>query len=154
MNDITVARMESADIPAVEAIARDCFTEAWTVEGFRSELTSSHAIPLVARRAGEVVGFLCAAVVYDEGTINLIAARRDCRGQGIASAMLDELFAQGRERGAAFFTLEVRESNQTAIRFYQKHGFEPVGRRRNFYTQPCEDALLYTVRFPAEGGTD
>lgn len=139
--------MEAADVSAVERLAHCCLAEAWTAEGFLADVENPKAIPLTARRNGEVVGFLCATVICGEGSIALIATREDLRGQGIASALLEKLFLLGREQGADWFTLEVRASNRAAIGFYRKHGFQPVGRRRDFYTAPREDALLYTFYF-------
>lgn len=138
--------MESGHVAAAAALAQECFTEAWSEEGFRSDVDNSYAIPLAALRGEELVGFLCGFLIYGEGTIRLLAVKPQYRCSGIASAMLQALLEEGQKQRAEYFTLEVRESNRDAIRFYEGHGFEPAGRRRDFYTQPREDALLYTRR--------
>lgn len=144
--ELRICRMEAAHVAAAAALAEECFTEAWSEEGFQSDVDNSHAIPLVALCGTVLAGFLCGFLIYGEGTIRLLAVQPRYRRQGIASALLQALLEEGQKQRAEYFTLEVRESNRDAIRFYEGHGFEPAGRRRDFYTQPREDALLYTRR--------
>ena len=86
-------------------------------------------------------------MVLDEGYINNVAVREEYRKQGIASALLDVFIRFGKAHQLAFLTLEVRASNAAAIALYQKHGFEQVGRRKNYYEDPKEDAILMTLTF-------
>ena len=89
-------------------------------------------------------------MVLDEGYIDNVAVRPDCRRQGIASALLGafERFAQAH---LAFLTLEVRASNTPAIALYEAHGFVREGVRKNYYTNPREDAVIMTRRFEGNG---
>ena len=88
-----------------------------------------------------------AKILLDEGYITNVAVRPECRRQGIAGKLLDVFlnFAQGNR--LAFLTLEVRASNEAAIILYGRHGFRGVGRRRNYYEHPREDAIIMTREF-------
>ena len=86
-------------------------------------------------------------LVLDEGYIGNVAVTPGHRRQGVGDALLAALTALGRERGLAFLTLEVRESNLPARRLYEKHGFRPAGCRRGYYSRPREDAILMTLEF-------
>ena len=83
--------------------------------------------------------------MLDEGYITNVAVSPDFRRQGIARALIEALLAKARENGLAFVTLEVRESNAPAIALYTGAGFEPVGKRKNFYSNPTENAVLMTI---------
>ena len=114
----------------------------------RDELDNMSASFIVAEaNNGRAIGYAGLTVVLDEGYINNVAVRSQFRKNGVASALLDVFirFAQAHE--LAFLTLEVRASNEAAIALYKKHGFEEVGRRKNYYEDPKEDALLMTRYF-------
>lgn len=96
---------------------------------------------------GTILGYAGLTVVLDEGYINNIAVREEYRKQGIASALLDVFVRFAQAHQLAFLTLEVRASNSAAIALYQKHGFERVGERKNYYEAPKEDAILMTRTF-------
>ena len=101
---------------------------------------------LAAVLGEEVVGFAGMQQVLDEGYITNIAVAESCRRQGLGRAMLGALIDHCRESGASFLTLEVRQANAPAIALYESMGFLPEGRRKNFYRQPTEDAILMTKR--------
>ena len=101
---------------------------------------------LAAVLGEEVVGFAGMQQVLDEGYITNIAVAESCRRKGLGRAMLGALIDHCRESGASFLTLEVRQSNAPAIALYESMGFLPEGRRKNFYRQPTEDAILMTKR--------
>lgn len=117
-----------------------------------SELQNPPAVYLVAEGDdGTVLGYAGMHCVLDEGYITNVAVLPARRKEGVASAILLKLLARARLRGLQFLTLEVRESNTPAISLYEKFGFAPVGRRKNYYTEPTEDALLLFRELP-EGG--
>ncbi len=89
-----------------------------------------------------VVGFCAFWLVFDEVHINNVAIRPAWRGQGIGTALLEHVFAAGGELGARRATLEVRASNAGARRLYARLGFQETGIRRNYYTNPIEDAVI------------
>ena len=85
--------------------------------------------------------------MLDEGYINNVAVRPDCRRMGIATALLEALRRQGLEKGLSFLTLEVRESNRGARALYAGLGFAEAGQRRGYYLHPKEDAIIMTLEF-------
>ena len=139
--------MRRDDLPEVLAIESLSFSEPWTEEMFLHELLPdgiSHV--LVARpdaRLGpRIAGFLCAWIVSGELHINNLAVHPIYRRRGVASQLLEEMLRRAKERGAKAGHLEVRASNEAAKRLYQQYGFKTVGRRRNYYDHPREDAIL------------
>jgi ribosomal-protein-alanine N-acetyltransferase len=97
-----------------------------------------------------VLGYAGLETVLDEGYITNIAVRPDARRQGVASALLGVFLRFSGAHKLSFLTLEVRESNAAAIALYAGHGFSAVGRRKNYYDDPREDAVLMTHHFPDE----
>ncbi|MDE6108054.1 MAG: ribosomal protein S18-alanine N-acetyltransferase, partial [Oscillospiraceae bacterium] len=93
-----------------------------------------------------VLGYAGLHAVMDEGYLDNIAVREDYRGNGIADDLMDVFVRFGREH-LSFLTLEVRPSNEPAIQLYYKHGFAQVGRRKDYYRHPKEDAIIMTLEF-------
>lgn len=111
------------------------------------ELFNPTASFIVAEGAeGEVLGYAGLHVVLDEGYIDNVAVRPSCRRQGIGDRLLD-VFCRFGQAHLAFLTLEVRPSNKAAVALYCKHGFQEAGRRKDYYQDPTEDALLLTRTF-------
>ena len=96
---------------------------------------------------GAVLGYVSLSWVLDEGYINNVAVRPDCRRMGIATALLEALRRQGLEKGLSFLTLEVRERNRGARALYAGLGFAEAGQRRGYYLHPKEDAIIMTLEF-------
>jgi len=138
-----------ADLSAVVAIERVSFADPWPVRALLTELQPDRLrCPLVAEAAGEVAGYLLAWRVADQLHILNLAVRPDLRRTGIATALLQASLEKARARGLAEATLEVRPSNQAALAFYRRHGFVQTGRRRRYYADTGEDALIMTVPLP------
>ena len=95
----------------------------------------------------QVVGYAGLQVVLDEGYITNVAVRPECRRQGIASKLLQVFLDFAEANQLAFLTLEVRASNYDAIALYGTRGFRSVGRRKNYYEHPKEDAIIMTKEF-------
>lgn len=118
----------------------------WGYDAYKRELLKNpNSVMLVARslQPGQrVLGFLAGWIVEDELHINNIAAHPAYRRVGIGRGLLEETVSVGRRRGAAFVLLEVRASNEAAQQLYRKMGFETIGRRRDYYRAPTEDALV------------
>lgn len=146
---IEIVRMTPALCPGVHAVENACLADPWSLEAFVQELDNPHSTTLAAVEEGVVVGFVNVHLICGECSLNNIAVSAPYRRRGTASLLLKALIAEMRDR-AEFITLEVRVSNDPAIALYQKFGFEPVGRRRNFYAHPTEDALLMTLTFAKE----
>ena len=145
---VRIVPMTADHLDAVTALERICFSDPWSRSLLAAELDNGLSAFLVALDSeGQVAGYAGLQVILDEGTVTNIAVRPDCRRRGVASQLLQVFldFAQGNR--LAFLTLEVRASNAPAIALYEKHGFAAVGRRKNYYDAPKEDAILMTLEF-------
>ena len=136
-------------VPAVAAIEKECFSTPWSEAMLAEELDNLCASYLVAvtDETQEVLGYAGLQVAADEGYITNVAVREQYRGQGVASELLAVFLRFAKANHLAFLTLEVRASNTPAIQLYMKHGFAQVGRRKNYYDSPKEDAILMTLEF-------
>jgi len=146
-----IRRMKEEDLPAVRAIEVQSFTNPWSDNTFRGEIqNTSFSFPMVVVRRpgnpvvadGEVVGYVIFWMIGDDVQVNNVAVRPDCRGLGLGDAMMRYAIAKVRGAGATFMTLEVRQSNTPALGLYRKLGFEVLGTRKNYYTNPDEDARV------------
>ncbi len=134
------------DVPALLAIEQEAASAAhWTREQYAGLVESG--IVLLAEEAGNISGFVCAKAVAGNWEIENMVVAKKGRWRGIGSGLLDELLRRVRNQAGAAVWLEVRESNQPARRLYEKHGFRETGRRRRYYGDPVEDAVLYEFRF-------
>lgn len=142
---MTIETMREEHLTALAALEKVCFSEPWSAQSLREELDNPAALFLVAKReTGEVLGYVGCQTVLDEGYITNVAADPAARRQGVGRALVAALLEHACVRGLSFVTLEVRVSNAPAIALYEQAGFRPVGTRRNYYSAPCEDALLMT----------
>ena len=145
---VRIVPMNSDHLDEVAELERICFSTPWSRNMLAEELDNALSAFLVALDArGRVAGYAGLQVVLDEGYITNVAVRPDCRRQGVASQLLQVFldFAQGNR--LAFLTLEVRASNYDAIALYGSRGFRSVGRRKNYYEHPREDAVIMTKEF-------
>ncbi|MDD3193182.1 MAG: ribosomal protein S18-alanine N-acetyltransferase [Oscillospiraceae bacterium] len=143
--DYRLLPMEKRHLSALAALERICFSDPWSEDAFLSELDNPGSHFMVAQdAAGTVLGYLGLHHVLDEGYIANIAVDPLFRRQGIGSALLTDAQRFACRTGLAFLTLEVRRSNLGAQALYRRHGFEPVGERKNYYREPVEDAILMT----------
>lgn len=143
MSEFVVRKMTVDDIPQVAAIEKELFTMPWSEQAFADELENKSATILVAQAGGEVAGFADMREIAGECYINNIGVKLDHRRKGIGRALMQALEDSATD-AAEFITLEVRQSNEAAIRLYKSMGYIKVGTRRGFYEQPKEDADLMT----------
>jgi ribosomal-protein-alanine N-acetyltransferase len=157
-SDFEVVPMEERDIPQVMAIDRLSFANPWSAESYRYELTDNRAAhfwvllapaPETERQVAGYAGFW---LIVDEAHIATLAVHPLWRRRGLGEKLLLLMLRQARELGATLATLEVRAGNQAARHLYGRHGFAEVGRRKRYYQDNGEDALLLTVRFQPEAG--
>lgn len=152
--DCKLVPMDRSHLAGVAALEKLCFAVPWTEAMLAEELYNPAASFIVAEGpAGQVLGYAGLHVVLDEGYIDNVAVRPDCRRQGIGDRLL-EVFCRFGQAHLAFLTLEVRPSNAAAVALYEKHGFQEAGRRKDYYTDPTEDALLLTRTFSQGGAED
>ena len=134
-------------VEQLEALEKACFSMPWTRDFLLSQLPDDRHIFILAADGDTVLGYVGMMYVLDEGYISNVAVAPEQRRQGIADALIAELLNRCREKELSFATLEVRAGNAPAISLYEKHGFSPVGRRKNYYDFPKEDAILMTKFF-------
>lgn len=138
--------MTPAHLSAVAALEKRCFpADPWSENVFRQALDSPDtAILLAEGEDGALLGYAVLYSVLDEGNLDNIAVAPEFRRQGVADALLSALAGLCRERELVHLMLEVRASNDPALALYRKYGFAEVGRRKNYYPNPREDAILMT----------
>ena len=140
---ITIRAMQEGDLTAVAAIEAASFSDAWPRSAFAELMPRGYARLRVAVAAnGEVCGYCVMLLAGGEGEIANIATHPAWRGRGVGRALLQESLAAADEALAEAIFLEVRESNAAARALYAAQGFVQVGRRRQYYQQPAEDALV------------
>lgn len=152
---VRIVPMNADHLDEVAELERVCFSTPWSRNMLAEELDNALSAFLVALDdAGRVAGYAGLQVVLDEGYITNVAVRPDCRKQGVAGKLLQVFldFAQGNQ--LSFLTLEVRASNYDAIALYGSRGFRSVGRRKNYYEHPREDAIIMTKEFNTDGTAD
>lgn len=146
MKQVKIVPMAAEHLDRLEQLERMCFSRPWSKKMLAEELDNQCAAFLVAvePETEKAVGYAGLLVVADEGYITNVAVDPSCRRQGVAAQLLQvfDNFAKGNH--LAFLTLEVRPSNAAAIALYEGFGFREVGRRRNYYDLPKEDALILT----------
>lgn len=144
MKNYKLVPMDRSHIKEIASVERECFSTPWTEAMLEEELYNDAASFIVAEgEDGAVLGYAGVHVILDEGYIDNVAVDPAWRRQGIADALIGAFVRFG-EANLAFLTLEVRASNAPAIALYEKHGFYEVGRRKNYYDDPKEDAVLMT----------
>lgn len=142
--------MTAEHISQIAALERACFSHPWSEALLENELWNDAAVVIVAEgEDGTVLGYAGLQTVLDEGYINNVAVDEEFRRQGVADELIAAFVRYG-QANLAFLTLEVRASNAPAIALYAKHGFVQAGRRKNYYEDPKEDALLMTLKFDHE----
>jgi ribosomal-protein-alanine N-acetyltransferase len=113
----------------------------------REACQSKCGISLVCELEDEIVGYCLMWTSLDEGNITNVAVDERYRNKGDGRALMKTLETYGLERGIRNFYLEVRKSNESAVRMYQNAGYKPVGIRKNFYEKPAEDAIIMAKIF-------
>ena len=146
-----IVPMREADLREVVEIEETTGLNRWGYEAYRRELlTNPNAVMSIARPLAdgvhEVLGFVAAALMYDELHINNIASRPEYRRAGIGRALLALALDEGRLRGATFCVLEVRASKVPAQALYETVGFYTSRRRKDYYRAPVEDALEMVLK--------
>lgn len=142
MNDtLDIRRLTYADLPQVIAIERRAFSTPWSLAMFVLELSKPTGICLAALRDGRVVGYLVCSRYDTVWHVMNVAVDDRLLRQGIASVLMERLFDEADGDGEQY-TLEVRTSNGSAIQLYERFGFRAAGRRRGYYHDNREDAVI------------
>jgi ribosomal-protein-alanine N-acetyltransferase len=144
-----------ADLPGFIEIARHSATAAqWEQNQYEmlfTPQTTGVRVVLVIEEEGQVMGFIVGRAAAGEWEIENIAVAGSARRRGLASRLLGQFLNLVRERGGHQVFLEVRESNHAARQLYEKWAFTETGRRKAYYQNPAEDALVFSISFPQPG---
>ncbi len=146
-NEIEICLAALSDAPMIAELEAECFSSPWSENAVKETMSNGSSVFLVAKKEGRICGYIGSYYACDEGYITNVAVSGKHRRKGIGALLIKELIAKGQELKLRFWTLEVRVSNAPAIALYEKEGFERIGKRARFYSNPTEDALLMTHNF-------
>ena len=155
LQSFVISGMSPEDIPGVLEIESVSFPTPWSESAFRYELQENPYASLFVAKTREnprVIAFACVWIVDQEMKINNIAVRPEFRARGVGSRFLRFLLSYAASQGCREVTLEVRPSNEVALHLYHSSGFAPVGRRKHYYSDTHEDAIVMWRRI--EPGTE
>lgn len=133
------------DLDGIHEVERVSFNDPWSRDAFNNELINAMTTYLVAEEDGDILGFVGMWEVLGEGQITNVAVHTKARRRGIGQALIEALIDYSKAKNLEVLILEVRESNEPAKTLYSLNGFKVIGERKNYYTQPTEDALLMAL---------
>lgn len=139
--------MTTEHIPQIALLEKECFSSPWSENALLEELDNPNSFFLAATENAELCGYIGVQEICGEAYITNIAVFEKHRGRGIGRALLRKACEDAKIRNCEFITLEVRKSNEKAISLYLSEGFEQAGIRKNFYSDPTEDGMIYTKFF-------
>lgn len=143
---MTVRRATIEDAKEIFAIEMECFSVPWSLDSIETELLNEDKkLYFVVEDGNGVVGYAGAWLVYDEGQITNIAIRPSARRQGFGAKLTSALIEECFKRGMHEIFLEVRISNLSALSLYRQLGFTVKGMRKNYYSEPKEDAYIMSL---------
>jgi ribosomal-protein-alanine N-acetyltransferase len=149
--DVRIVPMAFAHLEQAVEIERLSFSDPWTRGMFRSELELGDlSFARAAVEGDHLVGYLLAILIPEEAHLGNIAVHPDARRRGIAQMLLDDLLSAAAREGVKRVTLEVRETNQIARKFYYDNDFIDVAIRKNYYRNPMEDAIVMLRSLPED----
>lgn len=145
MMELAIIEMASEHVSSLAQIEKQCFSTPWSENALADEIENPNARFFVVLCGEQVAGYIGAHNIVGEVYITNVAVAPDYRRQGVATQLIERLVEISRAENAEFITLEVRENNTSAQALYEKQGFGVVGKRKAFYENPREDAILMTI---------
>lgn len=146
MPELIIRDMQEGDIPAIMEIERSSFTTPWSEISFLSEIYKKNGISRVALSGEKLIGYICVNYVLHEAHLLNLAVHQDFRRRSVGTILLNETLKELKNKGCVFIYLEVRVSNTSAQGFYEQFEFSATSRRKKYYANPDEDALLMMGR--------
>jgi [ribosomal protein S18]-alanine N-acetyltransferase len=134
--------MRFADLPRVMEIEQESYAVPWSEATFRTLLRRRDADLVVVEIDGEIAGYTASWFVVDQSELGNVAVTAEWRGRGVGATLVENALRRAVRQGTREVFLEVRPSNTSARRLYERFGFQQVGRRSGYYTAPVEDALV------------
>jgi len=143
---VQVRPMRAEDVDAVVAIEAEAFSSPWSADTFEALLERDPVVLRVLEDAGgRVIGYSILWCILDQGELANIAVAAEHRGRGLGAVLLRAVVEECRRRGVTSLYLEVRASNERALALYRAFGFTVIGKRKNYYDRPREDARLMVL---------
>ena len=143
---IKIRELAAADAAAVSLIEQETFSMPWSPEDFLEMVEADYAYYYVAEADEIIVGCCGIRNIAGEGEVMNVAVKKNCRKKGIGRKLMEYMLKEAEKNGIGAVTLEVRISNEPAIRLYESLGFKGEGVRPRFYEKPTEDALIMWKR--------
>lgn len=143
---VELRAMSREDLAAVLSVERDSYAVPWTLQTFSNLVDRPDTDSISAVAGDEVVGFAVAWSVVDQAELGNVAVARSWRRRGIGEALVRDIVGRLSRRGVTDVFLEVRVGNRSARRLYDRLGFTEIGRRRDYYVRPVEDAIVMRKR--------
>ena len=140
---LTITKATPDHAALLAELEKASFSDPWSEASLRSFLSEPHALVLLAQAEGGCCGYLVASLLGEEGELMRIAVLPALRGRGTGRQLLGAFRQEAASRGVGSLFLEVREANGPARALYESEGFTLLGRRKNYYREPTEDAILY-----------
>ena len=135
------------DLVKILRIEKECFTDPWSINVFRGAMSEPHtSVFVLVDDSEEIAGYSVSDVVLDEGALDNLAVTAEKRGQGAGAMLLQNVLEDARNKGVKRFFLEVRKSNEKALKLYEKAGFTRLSVRKAYYQDPVEDAIVMELR--------
>ncbi len=143
LQGMTITEMKESDLEEVLEIEKKSFADPWSRRLFKETLAFPHSVNFVIRAStGALLGYINFYLIAEEAHMLNLAIHPDWRKKGVAAQLLQHAIDFLKRRNAAHVFLEVRESNLDAINLYQRFGFEMIGKRKRYYVETNEDALV------------
>ncbi|MBR3457991.1 MAG: ribosomal protein S18-alanine N-acetyltransferase [Selenomonadaceae bacterium] len=139
---LSFREMAPEDAEQVEQVEKACFAIPWSRQSFWEEAANENTVYILALDGERVIGYAGTWIVAGEAQITNVAVAPEYRGRGVGTGLMEELVRRAKERGATAMTLEVRPSNAPALALYAKFGMKSVGRRKGYYADNGEDAVI------------
>ncbi len=144
--EVRIRPLKLKDLDEVLLIEECSFRPPWSKATFLTELQKENRYYVVAEKEGKIIGYAGLYYLLREGHITTMAVAPEWRGKGIGKILLSHLINESKRRGLKELFLEVRESNWVAREMYQKFGFKMLARRKRYYVQPIEDAIIMSLK--------
>jgi len=145
---LVICQMEEDDLEQVIHIEKESFRCPWSLSSFQSEMrVNKYSYYIVAKKKADnlVVGYTGTWILFEEAHITTLAVHPDFRQKGIAAILLEHLLSKFRNVGVTYIFLEVRSSNYSAQKLYEKYSFAIAGKRKRYYDD--EDAIIMVKHF-------
>ena len=141
---------QEEDIDMIEAIEIDCFNDAWHKKILKDMIDNKNDDVYILEDAGDIIGYINIRYILPEAEIMRVAIKKIYQGKKLSHLLIKRAISAMRTKGVTRCMLEVRYSNMPAIRLYKYYNFIEISRRKDYYTNPTEDALIYELDMTRE----